>query len=294
MTHPIIKEMLQSYSCQDDQGCVNALREIMQSVALLALSRSDFFNHAAFYGGTALRLLYGLRRGSEDMDFSLLAPNSDFDLSKYAAGLEAEFASYGLTAVFSQKMKIGRTNIQSGFLKSNTQAQMLSIGVDAALARRIHSRSEVKIKIEVDVQPPPEFDTEIKYLHQPIPFVVRSYVLPDLLAGKLHVVLFRTWKSRVKGRDWYDLAWYAGRHPEYHLSQLERRARQSGDYDQPEPLTAEKVHGMLLERLAQVDMEELKEDVRPFLADTRELDVWNREFFTECFQRLLPREDCKG
>ncbi len=294
MTHPIIQEMLQSYSCQDDQECVNALREIMQSVALLALSRSDFFNHAAFYGGTALRLLYGLHRGSEDMDFSLLAPNSDFDLSKYAPGLEAEFASYGLTAVFSQKLKIGRANIQSGFLKSNTRAQMLSIGVDVALARRVHSHGEMKIKIEVDVQPPPGFDTEIKYLHQPVSFPVRSYVLPDLLAGKLHAVLFRSWKSRVKGRDWYDLAWYAGRHPEYRLSHLERRARQSGDYDQAEPLTAEKVHEMLVNRLAQVDMQDLKTDVRPFVADTRELEVWNREFFMECFQRLLPIEGRMG
>ena len=289
MSNPAILEMLKSYTCKSDQDYINALREIMQSIALSALARNDFFNHAAFYGGTALRILYGLDRGSEDMDFSLLKPDENFDLMKYANGIETEFSAFGMTALFSEKIKMVNTNIQSGFLKSNTQTQLLSIGIDEKLARQINARSEVKIKIEVDVLPPSGFDTEIKYLYQPYPFSVRSYCLPDLLAGKLHAVLFRKWKNRIKGRDWYDLAWYAGKYPQYNLSHLENRARQSGDYANAYPLSGDSVHQMLSERLAEVDIEAMKADVRPFLRDPRSLDIWSKDFFADVFQRLTGK-----
>ena len=290
MNQPVIMEMLREYACTSEQQAVNALREIMQNVALFALSRQDFFSRAAFYGGTALRILYGLNRGSEDMDFSLLKPDREFELGAYANGLETVFASFGMNVTFSQKLKVARTDIQSGFLKGNTQAQLLSIGLDGALVRRIHSRREMKIKIEVDVQPPPGFKTEIKYLYRPQPFAVRACTLPDLLAGKLHAVLFRSWGSRVKGRDWYDLAWYAGAHPAYNLQHLESRARQSGDYSDAEPLTDEAVHTMLEERLNQMDMNAAAEDVRPFLRAQNDLTCWSREFFLDAFRRLYAEE----
>ena len=258
----------------------------MQNVALLALSRQDFFSRAAFYGGTALRILYGLNRGSEDMDFTLLMPDAKFDLSDYAGGLESTFASFGLNVAFSRKIKVARSDVQSGFLKSNTKVQLLSIGLDAALAQKVHSRQEMKIKIEIDVQPPSGIGTEIKYLYRPQPFAVRSCTLPDLLAGKLHAVLFRAWKTRVKGRDWYDLAWYAGSHPEYNLRHLENRSRQSGDYTDKKPLTDELVHAMLEEKLRQIDLDAVKADVSPFLHDQNELDVWSKDFFRDAFQRL--------
>lgn len=286
MTHSAITAMLNSYSCRSDKDCINALREIMQSVALLALSRNLFFNHAAFYGGTALRLLHGLNRGSEDLDFSLLEPDHNFTLSSYSDGIETEFASFGLHAEFSEKIKVAHTNIKSPFLKSNTQAQLLSIGLDNALAKQINVHSEPKIKIEVDIQPPPDFDTEIKYVYEPLPFAVRSYTLPNLLAGKLHAVLFRSWKSRVKGRDWYDLVWYAGFHPQYHLAHLENRARQSGNYSGNKPLNGMEVQSLLIKRLQEIDIEAIKEDVRPFLRDDRELDLWSKDFFKDVFSRL--------
>ncbi len=287
MTHSAITAMLHSYSCQSDQDCVNALREIMQNVALLALHRQNFFNHAAFYGGTALRILHGLKRGSEDMDFSLLKPDANFSLGSYANGIETEFASFGLDAEFSQKIKMVHSNIQSAFLKSNTQAQLLSIGLDAALAKSINIHSQLKIKIEVDIQPPPDFETEIKYVYQPLPFAVRSYTLANLLAGKLHAVLFRSWKSRIKGRDWYDLAWYAGTHPQYQLKHLENRARQSENYTGEQALTHQQVLGWLKNALQKLDIELAKQDIRPFLYDPRELDIWSKKFFEDVFSRLV-------
>ena len=286
MTNQVIANMLAGYRCRSDADYVNAIREIMQVIALRALSRKGFFSRAAFYGGTALRVLYGLDRGSEDLDFSLIEPDDRFELDQYSDCLTSEFASFGMTVGFSEKAKISPGNIKSGFLKTNTRAQFLSVGLDEVLAARIHAKQELRIKIEVDIQPPPGFDTEVKYLYQPLPFAVRSYVLSDLLAGKLHAVLFREWKSRMKGRDWYDLVWYAGYHPKYHLLHLEWRSIQSGHYDGASPLTEAEVRSRLSQRLEQVDMEQLKDDVRPFLRDPSVLDIWSKDFFRDVFGRL--------
>ncbi len=284
--NPVIIEMLEAYRCQNEREVVGALREIMQNVALLALSRTDFFQKAAFYGGTALRILYGLNRGSEDMDFTLLEQDESFDLKDYSRELETEFSSFGLHAVFSRKLKADENNIQSGFLKSNTLVQLLSIGLDEELIKRIHPQSEIKIKVEVDVCPPDGGHTEIRYVYQPIPFAIRSCTLPTLLSGKLHAVLFRKWRMRIKGRDWYDLAWYAAKYPEYNLKHLEMRSRQSGDYDKQEPLTASTVLQLLTQRLEEVDIEAMKADVRPFLRNPKDIDFWNKEFFLDAFSKL--------
>ena len=286
MNQPVISDMLREYACANEQQTVNALREIMQSVALFALSRQDFFARAAFYGGTALRILYGLNRGSEDMDFTLLKPDPGFELGGYADGIETVFASFGLKVSFAEKVKLRRTDIRSAFLKGNTKTQLLSIGLDGTLARRIHARNELKIKIEVDVQPPLGFSTENHSLYRPQPFAVRACTLPDLLAGKLHAVLFRSWGSRVKGRDWYDLAWYAGTHPEYNLRHLENRARQSRDWTGASPLTDDTVHALLEEKLNSIDLKAAGDDVRPFLRDPNDLAWWSRDFFLGAFRRL--------
>lgn len=283
---PVISEMLASYRCQNEREVVNALREIMQNVALLAFSRTDFFQKAAFYGGTALRILYGLNRGSEDMDFTLLEQDESFDLMDYSGELETEFNAYGLHAVFTRKVKLEGNNIQSGFLKSNTHVQLLSIGIDEELIKRIHPQSEIKIKVEVDVCPPEGGQTEIRYVYQPIPFAIRSCSLPMLLSGKLHAVLFRKWRRRIKGRDWYDLAWYAAKHPEYDLRHLEMRARQSGDYNAPQALTSATVQQLLIQRLEELDIDAMKDDVRPFLRNPKDIDFWDKPFFLDAFNKL--------
>ena len=284
--NPAIADMLASYHCQNAREITGALREIMQNIALFALSRTDFFQQAAFYGGTALRLLYGLNRGSEDMDFTLLKPNLSFDLMKYAKDFEAAFRSFGLRAAFVQKLKLNATHIQSGFLKSNTLAQMLSVEVDGELAKGVHPQGEIKIKVEVDTFPPDGGESEMRYVYQPVPFAVRSCTLPTLLAGKLHAVLFRKWGSRVKGRDWYDLAWYAAKHPIYSLRHLECRSRQSNNYNAKERLNAETVRALLVQRLEELDLEAVKADVRPFLQNPQDLEIWSKDFFLNVFNRL--------
>lgn len=284
-----IQQMLERYKCRNGNDSINALREIMQELALQGLWRGKFFERAAFYGGTALRILYGLNRGSEDLDFSLLDPNPTFRLSEYADALKKELNAFGFTVDFVTKEKKREFNIDSAFLKTNTKTQLISFGLPASLTDRIHSRKELKIKLEIDIDPPSGFQTEVKTLLRPIPHTVRVYTLPDLLAGKLHAVLCRKWRNRTKGRDWYDMVWYAGHHPQIDLNHLEIRMRQSGDYTDPTPLTLEQLRQFLLSAIENTDPEMLKADVQPFIRDQQELDLWSKDFF-----RQIIKEFCVG
>ena len=206
--NPAIQRMLARYTRDTLEENIAALRDILQQLALLGLWRSKFFERAAFYGGTALRVLYGLDRYSEDLDFSLLVPERDFSLGRYGSALERELASFGFEVSFESIDKSPESSIKSAFLKTNTLKQMILINADQRWLGSVQSEQKLKIRLEVDVDPPPGFETEAKPILQPIPFAVRAYSLPDLFAGKMHALLCRRWRNRVKGRDWYDFVWY--------------------------------------------------------------------------------------
>ena len=284
--HEAIRSMLNRYAPQTRDDYVNALREILQELALLGLWRSKFFEHAAFYGGTALRVLYGLDRYSEDIDFSLLAPDPGFSLGQYGESLLREIGSFGFRVEFEHREQTRQTAIESAFLKAHTLKQLLIIEADAERFPDLHPGSVLRIKLEVDIDPPGGFETESRYLLQPIPFAVRVYSLPDLFAGKLHAILCRKWQTRVKGRDWYDLVWYAGRHPQVRLSHLEARMRQSGDYRDETPLTRDRLVELLRQAVDQLDVGRARDDVVRFVRDPRPIDIWSRDFFHEVVQRI--------
>ena len=284
--HEAIRSMLNRYAPQTRDDYVNALREILQELALLGLWRSKFFEHAAFYGGTALRVLYGLDRYSEDIDFSLLAPDPGFSLGQYGESLLREIGSFGFGVEFEHREQTRQTAIESAFLKAHTLKQLLIIEADAERFPDLHPGSVLRIKLEVDIDPPGGFETESRYLLQPIPFAVRVYSLPDLFAGKLHAILCRKWQTRVKGRDWYDLVWYAGRHPQVRLSHLEARMRQSGDYRDETPLTRDRLVELLRQAVDQLDVGRARDDVVRFVRDPRPIDIWSRDFFHEVVQRI--------
>jgi len=285
-----IKSMLGSYKCDTSNDYTNALREIMQELALLGLWRSKFFEHAAFYGGTALRILYGLNRYSEDLDFSLLAPDPDFSLKNYGAALKQEISSFGFHVEFMKKEKLNQSPIDSGFIKANTYRELITIVDDSRLLDGINPRQELKIKLEVDIDPPGGFSTETRYQFRPIPYAIKVYRLPDLFAGKMHAVLCRKWKSRQKGRDWYDFVWYAGNHPELDLSHLEARMRQSGDYINSRQLSWKHFQKLLLDSIGQVDIDQIRNDVAPFVHDQRQLELWSRDFFIQAADKIISSE----
>ncbi|MBN1270324.1 MAG: nucleotidyl transferase AbiEii/AbiGii toxin family protein [Kiritimatiellae bacterium] len=279
-----IREMLARYACRTRDDYIHALREILQELALLGLWRSKFFEHAAFYGGTALRVLYGLDRYSEDLDFSLLKPDPGFSLAGYGEALRREMMSFGFDVAFEHRKRT--TAIESAFLKTNTVRQLVVVEAEPDLLEGAHARQVLKIKLEVDTDPPGGFETESRYVLQPVPFAVRAYSLPDLLAGKMHAVLFRKWKTRVKGRDWYDLVWYAARHPSLHLRHLESRMRQSGDFEGPQPLDRDGLMKRLQDAVEQLDVEKARREVEPFLRNPESLTLWSKPFFRQVIERI--------
>jgi hypothetical protein len=279
--------MLDRYKCQSVEDYVRSLREIMQEIALLGLWRSKFFEKAAFYGGTALRILYGMDRFSEDLDFSLLRPMKDFDLSRYSGAVERELLSFGFEAKVTTREKKNTNPVQSAFLRANTLKHLLTIKTAEGIAWPISRGQILKIKIEVDTDPPPGFVTENKFVLQPIPFSVRTFALPDLFAGKMHAVLCRKWKSRVKGRDWYDLVWYAANHPQLHLSHLEQRMMQSGHLDHGEQMNREKLYAMAEKAVDKLDVNQARKEVEPFVKNPEALEVWSREFFWDVIRRIV-------
>jgi predicted nucleotidyltransferase component of viral defense system len=284
-----LEDMLRPYAPNTPLDWVQAIREIVQEVVLLGFWRSGFFDQAAFYGGTALRIFHGLNRFSEDLDFSLSTPEDEARLESVLASLELELAAWGFSFHTETKSAGVQTGIESAFLKGNTRINLLNIGVPEELSRRFPTNQKIAIKLELDTTPPPLARTEVKTHLLPTPFQVRLYDLPSLFAGKLHALLFRDWKSRVKGRDFYDFVWFVSRRVPVNLPHLEARIRQSGN-PAIEHLDLAGLQSLLSERFGKVNLAAAADEVRPFLRDARELALWSEPFFKELIPRLIPEE----
>ena len=267
---PVFQNMLSRYEIHTKDDRTNALHEVMQQIALAGLYRGGFFDRAAFYGGTCLRIFYGLQRFSEDMDFSLLQPNENFQLENYFDAIVAEFKALGREVSITKKDKKTLTNVKSAFLKDTTEVYNLAFTTE----------KNVKIKLEVDTVPPLAFETEHKLLMLPFSFMVRCYTLSDLYAGKMHAVLFRNWKSRVKGRDWYDFEWYVRNNVPLNFAHLQQRAEQLNHITKSD-FSVENFKNLLKERILQTDVSAVKNDVRPFIKNPAEMDIWSTEYFLQ-------------
>jgi len=220
------------------------------------------------------------------MDFSLLEPLDSFDITGYTAFLQRETKAFGFDVRVEKIDKALQSPIQSAFLKANTRKQLLVIEAGEEILKAIPKSQILKIKLEVDTDPPPGFATQTRYLLQPIPFAVRAFVLPDLFAGKMHAILCRRWKSRVKGRDWYDLVWYAANYPELHLYHLEQRMRQTGDWKDDAPLTSERFQVLLTNAINNLDVDQIRREVEPFIRNPKNLYIWSRDFFLDVALRI--------
>lgn len=284
--NPAIEQMLAGYACQTRDDYVKALREILQQIALLGLWRGKFFEHAAFYGGTALRVLYGLDRYSEDLDFSLLKPSPAFSLGVYGDALRRELSSFGFEVTFESRKRSSQSAIESAFLKANTLQQLIVVKAAATVTRPHHAGAVLKIKLEVDTDPPGGFETESRAVLLPVPFAVRAYSLPDLFAGKMHALLCRKWKTRVKGRDWYDLVWYVGHHPRLRLSHLESRLRHSGDWTGPARLTRSDLLDRLRTAIGRLDVDQIRQETDRYLREKSSLELWSRDFFLQIMEKI--------
>lgn len=278
----VILELLKRYDLKSFSDHENALKEIIQEVALLGMWRSKFFEVGAFYGGTALRILYGLDRFSEDLDFSLLEKNLGFDISKYAGFLQRELEAYGFEVCVEKKIKTANSVVESAFVKADTQVHLLKIGSQLKAQRS----KLMKIKIEVDTDPPGDYQTEVVQHFTPTAFSVKTFDLATLFAGKIAATLFRPYKFNVKGRDWYDFLWYISRATPVSLSHLKARMVQSEKWSEEIPLTIEDVRRLMRERVEGLDIEAAKRDVTPFVRDKAFVEAWSKDLLTAACSKL--------
>ncbi|RQO75615.1 hypothetical protein DBR43_09770 [Pedobacter sp. KBW06] len=280
----MIKEWLESYRPSNREEAAQALREIMQEIALAGLQRAGFFEKAAFYGGTALRIFYGLDRFSEDLDFSLLKVAPDFSLEKYLDSILNEFESQGMKVSVKEKKKTKESNIDSAFLKSETIWKELVL--EGILPQKgIDEVANIKIKLEVDKEPSLGFETEEKLLLNPFSFYVKCFTAPDLFAGKMHALLFRKWVDNVKGRDWYDMEWYIKKGIPLNRNHFVLRAQDSGDWNK-ESMTVPELMELLHAKIDAVNMDRVKADITRFIANPSVLDIWTPVYFHDLVRHI--------
>ena len=270
------ESMLAAY--RNDGGStatMNAEQEVCQKIALAGLHRGGFFDHAAFYGGTCLRMFYGLPRFSEDMDFSLTQKRDDIHLENYFDASREEFNLAGFDITITKKEKKAFGKVESAFLKENTEAYDI----------KFQTKKTVKVKIELDTDPPLLFNTEQKLLMQPYSFMVRCFTLPDLYAGKMHALVYRAWQRRVKGRDWFDFEWYVRNGVPLSFRHLQERIREfNGEIVSPEEFIDQ-----LRKKIVETDIENVKQDVIPYIAQNQQtdLDIWSNEYFLMLADKIV-------
>lgn len=278
-----VKAMLKRYALKSLDEEEQALKEIIQEIALLGLWRAKFFERAAFYGGTALRIFHSLDRFSEDLDFSLLRPDSDFNIGTYEEAIKVELQSFGFDVSVERKAKAIDTEIESAFIKANTLIHLLKIGSRS----KTHKDKALKIKLEVDTDPPGAFTTEDLAHFQPAAHSVKVMSRPSLFAGKMHALLCRNRVKNTKGRDWYDLLWYVGSRVAVNVAHLESRMRQSGHWTAEAPLDETTLRELAQQKLAAIDLDLVKADVLPFARDPQLVRGWTKSLFEAAITKML-------
>ena len=281
----ILEQMVEAYQPKNNEEKRNVVKEVMQEITLCALSKAGFFDVAAFYGGTALRIFYGLDRFSEDLDFSLMTKNKDFDLSTYVPSLKRIVQSFGLNVDVEIKHKTLDSAIQSAFLKGDTIEQFL-LFYPNDLVTGINKNEKVKIKFEIDTMPAGLATYETKYRLLPMPYSIKLYDEASLFSGKIHAVICRSWKSRVKGRDLYDYVFYLTRNTKFNLDHLREKLIESHYISQEDKFDVDFVKALLIARFNEIDFNDAKKDVLPFIKDTSILDIWSKEFFIAITSKL--------
>lgn len=274
--------MLARYSCHSWQEHEQALREVLQEIALVGLWRSKFFEHAAFYGGTALRIFYGLDRFSEDLDFTLLTPNPQWHWHTFGQAIKNELSSFGFDVSFVEKEKKSITAVKSAFLKTSTVQELVKIGVPSGRLTGVHPETLIRIKVEIDTEPTCCYGYEQRFLVEPVAVSIRCVNLEWLFACKIHAAFFRAWKGRVKGRDWYDVVWFIRKKTPLNLTFFSQLTGSQ------EPMNREEFLLLAKERIDRLDVQAAIEDIVHFIKDqdivTR---IWSREFFWQLLESEL-------
>lgn len=283
----VLQQMIQAYPKTDLEKPENVIKEVIQEIILCGLAQSDFFKKVAFNGGTCLRIFYGLQRFSEDLDFSLLKRDETFDLKKYFSVLQREAESLGLHIDFQQEEKHQITTVQTAIAKGNTRTQILTFYADEKLAGKFAANNLIKVKFEVDTDILDFAKTEVKTRILPRFNEVRTFDITTLFAGKLHAVISRNWRNRVKGRDLYDYVFYLQNKAKVNMDYLREKLLHSDTISAHDNFNFAMLMDMLNDRFATLDYTTAKEDVRRFIKDDRDLSYWSPSFFQTITKEFL-------
>lgn len=279
MSVEMIQQRLLEYDCKTLIDQENALKEIAQEIALMALSRAGFFRVAAFQGGTCLRILYGLERFSEDLDFVLEQPDKHFNWEAYVKNMQEEFNAYGYSLEVINKTKVDKA-VRTAFLKVD------SLGGFLIIKDLKSNRPKLQIKLEIDTNPPEGSTYELKYLDFPLAYSVQTQDLSSLFASKSHALLCRDF---IKGRDWYDFSWYVARKTPINFLLLNQAIEQAGPWkNQHVSVTPKWFLQELRTKMNGIDWNAAKNDIKRFLRprELLSLDVWSKEFFLSRVDKL--------
>ncbi len=270
----LLRQRLARHPILDARAEEQALKEILQEVALYALWRAGFFEIAAFQGGTCLRILHGLPRFSEDLDFILIESDPDFAWNRYFDRLTVVFAEFGIRCELIDRSKMDRA-VRQALLKDDSIGRQLDLSFYGGDPHR-----KLKIKLEIDTHPPHGSGFEYRYLDFPLDFEVCTQDLPSNFALKIHALLCRPY---VKGRDWFDFGWYVARGVTPNLPHLQSALRQIGPWANENPtLDALWLENALTARIQAIEWAQAARDVAPFLsvAEQHSLKLWSGRFFT--------------
>lgn len=275
----IIQQKLDFYNSESPEAELNALKEITQEIALYSLFKAGFFQNACFLGGTSLRILHGLDRFSEDLDFSLWKPDKNFSLEPFLHKATIYMNAYGYDLSISPR-ELEDKAVQSRFIKDDSIKNIL-------IFKHVQdTRAKIKIKIEIDTEPPEGANKVVEYVDFPIDFPVSAYDLSSLMSGKLHALLCR---SYVKGRDWYDFLWYVSKGIEPNLTFFKNALFQLGPWKGQELHIDEVfIRRELSKKIRSLDWKDVALDVRKFLNETRieSLGLWSVEFFESKIKKM--------
>ncbi|MDO5331911.1 MAG: nucleotidyl transferase AbiEii/AbiGii toxin family protein [Bacillota bacterium] len=276
----ILRAMMAKYPMAvSDTDAKNAVKQAIQEISLCGLGRSDFYQNAAFNGGTALRIFHGLTRFSEDLDFAIDSENiASFSLGNYVNCINNELASLGIPAEFELDSEEGF--VKRGYIKGNCRDVLSSFGVEEHLYKKAPSNEILKVKLEADAVILTDAMYETKYLLQPYPTPVRLYDQGSLFAGKVAAVLSRGWKNRVKGRDLYDYLFYINNNFKINLAHLESRLKNNEYLKFEDKLDETLLKQLLQSKFQEIDYESAKADVSPFIPDRKTIDFWSAELFS--------------
>lgn len=276
----IIQQRLEKYLAKTLDEEQAALKEILQEIILYGLSASNFFGKAAFNGGTSLRILHGLNRFSEDLDFLLKEPDHNFHWDFYRDAIISTCAEFGLEAEFIDKRKLD-VSVQKVFLKDNSIGKLLN------LKFHHHPGQKFSIKLEVDTNPPSHSAYKIYYHDFPLDFSILAQDLSSNFSGKLHALLCRKY---VKGRDWYDFIWYLRQGVKPNLNFLKSALLQQGPWSsQNIEISIKWLQSALMDKIHSIDWNQASKDVLPFLSakEKESVQIWSTAFFLDRVEKMI-------